>query len=105
MIAEKYESESMSACADECLSSVGDFINRGTGQISQMVQDRPTRSLLVTCLAGFGVGLIASRLLAHEPPSLYQRTFDRGTAERFGRNLLEKVEHALPTMLRDRLTK
>lgn len=103
MIAEKYES--MTDCADECVSSFGEYINRGAEQFTHMVQDRPTRSLLVTCVAGFGMGLVISRLLARQEPAHSYGAFDRATAERFGRSLLEKVEHALPAMLRDRLTK
>ncbi|MDZ4656980.1 MAG: hypothetical protein SH868_05305 [Bythopirellula sp.] len=103
MIAQK--NQDVTACADECMSTVGEYINRGAEQFSHMVQDRPTRSLLVTCAAGFGLGLVISRLLTHQEPKHSYGAFDRGTAERFGRNLLEKVEHALPAMLRDRLTK
>ena len=101
MIAENYQDAS--ECAGECMSSVNEFINRGTEQISQMLQDRPTRSLMVTCLAGFGVGLVISRLLAHGSSERSSSGFDRQTAERFGRNLLERVEHALPSILRERM--
>ena len=103
MIAEKYED--MANCADDCLSSVNDYVHRGTEQISQLIQDRPARSLMVTCLAGFGVGLLLSRLLTHEEPRRSYGAFDRHTAERFGRNLLERVEQAMPTVLRERLGK
>ncbi len=103
MIAEKYED--VANDAEDCLSSFPNYVHRGTEQISQLVQDRPTRSLIVTCVAGFGVGLLLSRMLTREESRRSYGGWDRQTAERFGRSLLERVEHALPTMLRDRLGK
>ncbi len=103
MITEKHEE--LSEQTEDYLSAAGEYLNRGSEQFSQMVQDRPTRSLLVACLAGFGVGFLVTRLMADEHQTSRYSAFDRGTAERFGRNLLEKVEHALPAMLRDRLMK
>ena len=101
MIAEKFED--VSASMDECMSSVGDCLNRGTEQISHMIEDRPGQSLLMTCLAGFGVGLVLSKLFVSETP--VRSSFDRHTAERFGRQLLDRVEHAMPNMLRERFMK
>ena len=101
MIAQKFED--VSAGMDECMSSVGDYVNRGTEQISHMIEDRPAQSLLITCLAGFGVGLVLSKLFVSETP--VRSSFDRHTAERFGRQLLDKVEHAMPNMLRERFMK
>jgi hypothetical protein len=103
VIAEQYEN--VSSCAEDCLSSVNNYVHRGTEQISQMIQDRPARSLMVTSLAGFGVGLLLSRLMTRDEPRRSYGAFDRHTAERFGRNLLERVEQAMPTMLRERLGK
>jgi hypothetical protein len=103
MITEKHRE--MSEGKEEYMSSVGEYVNRGSEQFYHMVEDRPTRSLLVACLAGFGVGFLFTRLLTEEQPTARYSAFDRSTAERFGRNLLEKVEHALPAMLRDRLMK
>ena len=105
MIKEKYEDAA--TYADEAISSVRDHLQRGTDQVTQIVDDQPGKSMLVACLAGFGVGLLLSRVFGHEESrySKMSSSFDRGTAERFGRNLLERVEHALPAVLRDRLTK
>lgn len=101
MIAQKFED--VSAETGECMSSVGEYLNRGTEQISNVVEDRPAQSLLITCLAGFGVGLLLSKLFVSEEP--VRSSFDRHTAERFGRQLLEKVEHAMPNVLRERFLK
>jgi hypothetical protein len=101
MIAEKFED--VSAVMDECKSSVGEYLNRGTEQISHMIDDRPTQSLLITCLAGFGVGLVLSKLFVSEKP--VRSSVDRQTAERFGRQLLDRVEHAMPNILRERFMK
>jgi hypothetical protein len=101
MIAEKYEDGPVSA--EECMSNVSNYLRQGGRQMSQMVQERPARSLMVCCLAGFGMGWVLSRILVDEkPPS---SSFDRGTAERFGRQLLDKVEQAMPNMLRERFIK
>ncbi len=102
MIVEKFEN--ISTAADECMSSVGDYVNRGTEQISHMIEDRPAQSLLLTCLAGFGVGLVLSKLFVSDEVPI-RSSFDRQSAERFGRQLLEKVEHAMPNMLRERFMK
>jgi hypothetical protein len=102
MIAERYEDAT--AYAGEAMSTARDYLHRGTDQVTHMIDDRPGATVLMACLAGFGVGLLLSQLLAPEERS-YSSAFDRGTAERFGRNLLERVEHALPAMLRERLMK
>jgi hypothetical protein len=86
----------------ECTSAAQQAIQRGSEQIADMVSDKPSRSLLIACAAGFGVGLLATRLLSSSPP---RSSFDRASAERFGRNLLDKLEHALPSSIRERIGK
>jgi hypothetical protein len=103
MITDKHESAT--SYADEAMSSMGDYFHRGTDQVSDIIDDRPGGAMMVACLAGFGVGLLLSQLFAQEERSYSYSAFDRGTAERFGRNLLEKVERAMPAMVRDRLGK
>ncbi len=102
MIAKKIEN--VSTVTDECASSVGDYLNRGTEQISQIVDDHPAQSLLLSCLAGFGVGIVLSKLFTTEVAPM-RSSFDRHTAERIGRQLLDKVEQAMPNMLRERFMK
>jgi hypothetical protein len=100
MIAERQYEDSSST--EACLSQFNDYMHRGTEQISHMVEGRPAGSVLVAMLAGFGVGLILSRLMTPEEASV-RSPFDRSTAERFGRQLLERVEQAMPAMLREKL--
>jgi predicted TPR repeat methyltransferase len=100
MIAEKQYEDGCSA--DACMSQFNDYMYRGTEQITHMIEDRPGRSVLVATLAGFGVGLILSRLMTTEEAPVHS-AFDRSTAERFGRQLLERVEQAMPAMLREKL--
>lgn len=100
MIAENYEHSSCEE--DECMSQFSEYSHRGSKHFSYMVEDQPGRTVLLATLAGFGVGLALSRLMAtHESPT--RSVFDRSTAERFGRQLLERVEHSLPAMLREKL--
>lgn len=100
MIAENQYEEAYSEGA--CMSQVSDFMHRGTEQLSHIIEDRPGRSILFASLAGFGIGLIISRMMAAQQTPL-RSSFDRSTAERFGRQLLERVEHAMPAMLREKL--
>ena len=101
MIAENYEN--VSAGAGDCESTVNDCVSRGAEQISHIIEQRPVRSLLLICFAGFGTGFLISRLFSDD--SARRSTFDRGTAERFGRQMLEKLEHVMPAMVRERFTK
>lgn len=101
MIADKLDTAT--ASAEDAMSSMGEYIHRGTDRITHMVDEQPGQSLLVACLAGFGLGLLLSRIVPSDDSSS-SLGFDRSTAERIGRNLLDKVEHALPSMLRDRLS-
>jgi hypothetical protein len=100
MIAEKYQDAD--ASGEEAVSSVRDYLHRGTNQMTNMVGERPGTSVFTACLLGFGVGLLLSQVIASEDHS-YSSSFDRSTAERFGRNLLGRIEHALPAVLRERL--
>jgi hypothetical protein len=100
MIAENYEQSSCET--DACNSQFSNYLHHGSEQFSHMMEDRPGQSVLFATLAGFGVGLVLSRfLVAEEAPS--HSAFDRTTAERFGRQLLERVEQAMPAMLREKL--
>lgn len=99
MIAKTYGQSSSETDASK--SQFGDYMRRGSEQFSHMVEDRPGGSVLFATLAGFGLGLVLSRLLTEEAPA--RSAFDRSTAERFGRQLLERVEQAMPSMLREKL--
>lgn len=100
MIADKLDTTT----AEDAMSSMGEYIHRGTDRITHMVDEQPGQTLLVACLAGFGLGLLISRIGPSDDYSSSSLGFDRSSAERIGRSLLDKVEHALPTMLRERLS-
>jgi hypothetical protein len=102
MIAEKYEDAA--SYGKEAMSSVQDYLHRGTDQMAHFVDERPGVSVMTACLAGFAVGLMLSQMFNTEERS-YTNSFDRSSAERFGRNLLDRIEHAMPAMLRERLMK
>lgn len=76
------------------------YLQRGTDQVRAMVEDKPSRSLLLCCLAGVGCGLILARAFGSAPP---RSSFDSRSAERFGRRILEKLEKSLPDSVRSRL--
>jgi hypothetical protein len=97
MIIEKYQDAS--AYGEEAMSSVRDYLHRGSDQMSHMVDDRPGAIIMMAGFIGFGVGLLLSQVFA---PS--EDSFDK-SAERFGQNLLDRIEHAMPTILRERLMK
>lgn len=99
MIAEKYDD--LKSPAQQRWSDVGDYVQRGGEQFSQMVDHQPARTLAFSCLAGFAVGLLLSRAFASEEETC---SVSASSAERFGRNLLNKIEQAMPTMLRERLS-
>lgn len=102
MIAERYDEAT--ADGDEAMSSVRDYLHRGSDKMGHMVDERPGTSIVMAGLLGFGIGMLLTQVFAPEEPS-YSKSFDRSTAERFGRNLLDRIEHAMPTMLRERLMK
>jgi hypothetical protein len=103
MIADKYSDAA--ASTEEGMSTMSDYVHRGADQLTNMAEEQPGQTLMIACLAGFGVGLLLSRLVSGSESSYSAPAFDRSTAERVGRNLLDRVEHALPSMLRDRLMK
>lgn len=104
MIAKRYDDAA--ECADEALASVRDYLHRGTEEVTQLIGDRPATSLFVACLAGFGVGFVLTQVLDQQARDQYRSSaFDRSTTERFGRNLLDRVEQVLPSMLRERFLK
>lgn len=102
MIAEKYDD--VGTHGEDALSSVRDYLHRGSDQMGRMVDERPGASIMMAGLIGFGVGLLLTQVLVPEEQS-YFRSSDRSAAERIGRNLLDRIEHAMPAMLRDRISK
>jgi hypothetical protein len=103
MIAEKYHDATSGG--DDVISSARDYLQRGADQVAHRVNERPGASIMMAGLVGFGIGLLLSQALTAEEDHSYSKSFDRGTAERLGRNLLDRIEQAMPTMLRDRLMK
>ena len=94
----------MATATEDARSTMSEYAHHGADKVTHYVDEQPGQALMVACLAGFGVGVLLSRLIPFEESSSSTLGFDRGTAERIGRNLLEKVEHAMPAMLRDRLS-
>ena len=106
MIAEKFEGAT--TYAEEAISSMGDYLHRGTDQVSHIVDERPAGALVMACLAGFGVGILLSRAFSADDSHVgaFSRSrFDRKTAERLGRNILDRLESSLPSTLRGHLFK
>lgn len=90
-----YTSES----GDEAFSTVGQEVQRAGAQVTNTIRSRPSSSMLIACLVGLGAGFLVTRIVGSSQDN---SSFDRGSAERFGRNLLSKLERSLPDSLRER---
>jgi hypothetical protein len=81
-------------------STIAEYLCRGRDQMTEMVEDRPTRSVLTCCALGLGIGFFVGRMMGQPATSSF---FDRQSAERLGQQLLQRVEKSMPEALRERL--
>lgn len=87
---------------ENMVSVASDYLGRGAEHATHFVQDRPASSLFAAALAGFGAGYLLVHIMSEDRHSM---TPDRNIAEKLGRNLLDKIEHVLPSIVRDRVAR
>jgi len=77
------------------------YAAEGRQQIRDIVSDNAGRSVLVAMTAGLGAGVLLG--LAFGGSRNSSRWFNKATADKFGRSLLDKLESSVPSAVNDYL--
>jgi len=81
-----------------------DYVSEGASQVQECIRDYSGTAVVVSLVAGFGIGLAIGKALsgAHSEPQTWR---DRIAAEGLGRRLMESIESMIPDALADHFTK
>jgi hypothetical protein len=81
-----------------------DYVSEGASQVQECIRDYSGTAVVVSLVAGFGIGLAIGKALsgAHSEPQTWR---DRIAAEGLGRRLMESIESIIPDALSQHFTK
>ncbi len=79
------------------------YLARGQSQLYEVVSDHEGRTILLSWVAGFGLGVLLGFSLSKSGRP--RRLADRVTAEGIGQKMMDRIERLLPDVLSDRLNK
>jgi len=81
-----------------------DYVAQGASQVQECVRDYSGTAVVVSLVAGFGIGLAIGKALsgAHSEPQTWR---DRIAAEGLGRRLMDSIESIIPDALAEHFTK
>lgn len=87
---------------EDCTHKTQELFERGTHDLKEVINDKPSQALLVAGLLGLGFGFLLTRSMSS---GRTRSSFNRKSAEKFGHRLLDKIEQSLPNAFRDHLSK
>jgi len=81
-----------------------DYVSEGASQVQECIRDYSGTAVVVSLVAGFGIGLAIGKALsgAHSEPETWR---DRIAAEGLGRRLMDRIESMIPDALAEHFTK
>jgi hypothetical protein len=92
---EREESSTGYGSMGEMAQQASDYASEGAEQMQECIRDRPVSSVMVSLVAGFGLGLLIGKAIStpyHQPRSRRYREM----AEGFGSRLMERIEALVP---------
>jgi ElaB/YqjD/DUF883 family membrane-anchored ribosome-binding protein len=87
--------ESKSGSMGEMAQQASEYVSDSAEQVQECIRDRPVSSVMVSLVAGFGLGLLIGKAIStpyHQPRSRRYREL----AEGFGSRLMDRIEALVP---------
>jgi len=92
------------ASVSDLAEQASDYVTQGAEQVQECIRDYSGTAVVVSLVAGFGIGLAIGKALSgsHQEPQTWR---DRITAEGLGRRLMDRIEAMIPDALAEHFTK
>jgi len=98
------ESSGTFAAVGEMASQASDYVSESAADMQECIRERSGTAVVVSLVAGFGIGILIGRALARPEPETRSRRY-RSAAEGVGRRLIDRIEAMIPDALADHLGK
>src|SRR4051794_22157347 len=101
---EQSQSSGIYGAVSDIAEQASDYVSEGASQVQECIRDYSGTAVLVSLVAGFGIGLAIGKALsgAHSEPETWR---DRIAAEGLGRRLMDRIESMIPDALAEHFTK
>jgi len=98
------QSSGMYGAVSSMAEEASDYVAQGASQVQECIRDYSGTAVVVSLVAGFGIGLAIGKALsgAHSEPQTWR---DRIAAEGLGRRLMESIDSIIPDALSQHFTK
>ena len=92
---ERAESTTGYGSMGEVAQQASDYVSESAEQVQECIRDRPVSSVMVSLVAGFGIGLLIGKAISTPYQQPRSRRY-REMAEGFGSRLMDRIEALVP---------
>jgi hypothetical protein len=89
------ESSSSYGAIGDMAEQASDYVTQGAEQVQECIREHSGASVMISLVAGFGIGLLIGRAIGTPDREPRSRRY-RATAERFGTRLMDRIEAMIP---------
>jgi ElaB/YqjD/DUF883 family membrane-anchored ribosome-binding protein len=88
----------------EMAQQASDYVSESAEQVQECIRDRPVSSVMVSLVAGFGLGLLLGKAISMPYQQPRSRRY-REMAEGFGSRLMDRIESLVPDAIAEHFGK
>jgi len=97
------ESSGTFGAIGDIAGQASDYVSESAAEMQECIRERSGTAVIVSLVAGFGVGILIGRALKSEPEPRSRRY--RSAAEGVGRRLMDRIEAMIPDALAEHFGK
>jgi|SRR3954453_3668411 len=101
---EREESSGVYNTMSEMAEQASDYVSEAATEVQECIRERSGTAVVVSLVAGFGVGILIGRALSKPQPESRSRRY-RETAEGVGRRLIDRIESMIPDALAEHFSR
>jgi hypothetical protein len=101
---ETEESSGTFAAIGEMAGQASDYVSESASDMQECIRERSGTAVVVSLVAGFGIGILIGRALSKPEPESRSRRY-RSAAEGVGRRLMDRIEAMIPEALAEHFGK
>jgi len=98
------ESGSAYGAIGDMAGQASDYVSESAAEMQECIRERSGTAVVVSLVAGFGVGILIGRALTKSEPEPRSRRY-RSAAEGVGRRLMDRIEAMIPDALAEHFGK
>jgi len=88
----------------EMAEQASDYVSESAAEMQECIRERSGTAVVVSLVAGFGIGILVGRALTKSEPESRSRRY-RSAAEGVGRRLMDRIEAMIPDALAEHFGK